>query len=81
MKEPINNSKAKALLEKALNQNDTYLPAVYLLAQVYEEVFLWNFFSAILMFYTCIIHFKEEITMFNLSEYLYILWYISSSFL
>lgn len=37
MKEPINNSKAKALLEKALNQNDTYLPAVYLLAQVYEE--------------------------------------------
>lgn len=38
MKEPVNNSKAKALLEKALNQNDTYLPAVYLLAQVYEEV-------------------------------------------
>ncbi|XKL59260.1 hypothetical protein PGB90_000276 [Kerria lacca] len=37
MKEPVNNSKAKALLEKALNQNDTYLPAVYLLAQVYEE--------------------------------------------
>ena len=38
MKEPVNNSKAKALLEKALNQNETYLPAVYLLAQVYEEV-------------------------------------------
>lgn len=38
MKEPTNSTKAKALLEKALNQNDTYLPAVYLLAQVYEEV-------------------------------------------
>ncbi|KAK7584052.1 hypothetical protein V9T40_005015 [Parthenolecanium corni] len=37
MKEPTNSTKAKALLEKALNQNDTYLPAVYLLAQVYEE--------------------------------------------
>lgn len=37
MKDPVNNSKAKSLLEKALDQNDTYLPAVYLLAQVYEE--------------------------------------------
>lgn len=38
MKEPVNNSKAKALLEKALSQNDTYLQAVYLLAQIYEDV-------------------------------------------
>ncbi len=40
MKDPVNKNKAKALLEKALNQNDTYLQAVYLLARIYEEVFM-----------------------------------------
>lgn len=42
MKDTVNYCKAKSLLEKALNQNDTYLPAVYLLAQVYEEVIFCN---------------------------------------
>lgn len=46
MKDPANNSKAKSLLEKALNQNDTYLPAVYLLAQVYEDVSIIKLQSA-----------------------------------
>ncbi|XP_039290705.1 anaphase-promoting complex subunit 7 isoform X4 [Nilaparvata lugens] len=38
MKDPITICKAKLLLEKALSQDSNYLPAVYLLAEIYEEL-------------------------------------------
>ncbi|KAL0134898.1 hypothetical protein PUN28_001582 [Cardiocondyla obscurior] len=37
MKDPVSVSKAKNLLEKALSQDEVYLPAVYLLAEIYEQ--------------------------------------------
>lgn len=37
MKDPVTVSKAKNLLEKALNQEETYLPAVYFLAEIFEQ--------------------------------------------
>nr|XP_018904104.1 PREDICTED: anaphase-promoting complex subunit 7 [Bemisia tabaci] len=37
MKDPVTVCKAKNLLEKALAQNETCLPAVYLLAEIYEQ--------------------------------------------
>lgn len=37
MKDPVSLGKAKNLLSKALAQEETYLPAVYLLAEVYEQ--------------------------------------------
>lgn len=38
MKDPVTVCKAKSILEKALAQDDMYLPAVYLLAEIYEQV-------------------------------------------
>lgn len=37
MKDPVTVSKAKNLLEKALSQDEYYLPAVYYLAEIYEQ--------------------------------------------
>ncbi|KAG6795436.1 anaphase-promoting complex subunit 7 isoform X1 [Apis mellifera caucasica] len=37
MKDPVSVGKAKNLLEKALLQDEIYLPAVYLLAEIYEQ--------------------------------------------
>ncbi|XP_033340172.1 anaphase-promoting complex subunit 7 [Megalopta genalis] len=37
MKDPVSVGKAKNLLEKALLQDEVYLPAVYLLAEIYEQ--------------------------------------------
>ncbi|KAG7188915.1 hypothetical protein KM043_008516 [Ampulex compressa] len=37
MKDPVSVGKAKNLLEKALSQDEVYLPAVYLLAEIYEQ--------------------------------------------
>ncbi|XP_011497425.1 PREDICTED: anaphase-promoting complex subunit 7 [Ceratosolen solmsi marchali] len=37
MKDPVTVGKAKNLLEKALSQEETYLPAVYYLAEIYEQ--------------------------------------------
>lgn len=37
MKDPVSVSKAKSLLEKALAQDEIFLPAVYLLAEIYEQ--------------------------------------------
>ena len=37
MKDPVTVSKAKNLLEKALSQQESYLPAVYHLADIYEH--------------------------------------------
>ncbi|KAF3427113.1 hypothetical protein E2986_09095 [Frieseomelitta varia] len=37
MKDPVSVGKAKNLLEKALYQDEAYLPAVYLLAEIYEQ--------------------------------------------
>ncbi|XP_043275656.1 anaphase-promoting complex subunit 7 [Venturia canescens] len=37
MKDPVSVGKAKNLLEKALSQDETYLPAVYFLAEIYEQ--------------------------------------------
>ncbi|XP_046739010.1 anaphase-promoting complex subunit 7 isoform X1 [Diprion similis] len=37
MKDPVSVGKAKNLLEKALSQEESYLPAVYLLAEIYEQ--------------------------------------------
>lgn len=37
MKDPVSVGKAKNLLEKALTQEETFLPAVYLLAEIYEQ--------------------------------------------
>ncbi|XP_014206498.1 anaphase-promoting complex subunit 7 [Copidosoma floridanum] len=37
MRDPVTVGKAKNLLEKALSQEDTYLPAVYYLAEIYEQ--------------------------------------------
>ncbi|XP_011176287.1 anaphase-promoting complex subunit 7 [Solenopsis invicta] len=37
MKDPVSVSKAKNLLEKALSQDEVYLAAVYLLAEIYEQ--------------------------------------------
>jgi len=37
MKDPVSVSKAKNLLEKALSQDDNYLPAVHLLAEIFEQ--------------------------------------------
>ena len=38
-KDPLNMStgKAKTLLEKALNADPNHLPAIYLLAEIYEQ--------------------------------------------
>lgn len=38
MKDPVTVCKAKSVLEKALSQDENYLPAVYLLAELYEQV-------------------------------------------
>ena len=38
MKDPVTVCKAKSILEKALAQDEMYLPAVYLLAEIYEQV-------------------------------------------
>lgn len=38
MKDPVTVCKAKSILEKALQQDEMYLPAVYLLAEIYEQV-------------------------------------------
>jgi hypothetical protein len=38
MKDPVTVCKAKTILEKALEQDEMYLPAVYLLAEIYEQV-------------------------------------------
>lgn len=45
MKDPVTVVKAKNLLEKALSQEETYLPAVYYLAEIYEQEM--NFEAAI----------------------------------
>lgn len=37
MKDPVSVGKAKNLLEKAIAQDETYLPAVYYLAVIYEQ--------------------------------------------
>ncbi|KAK0162770.1 hypothetical protein PV327_006519 [Microctonus hyperodae] len=37
MKDPVSVGKAKNLLDKALAQDDSYLPAVYFLAEIYEQ--------------------------------------------
>ncbi|XP_066583882.1 anaphase-promoting complex subunit 7 [Prorops nasuta] len=37
MKDPVSVGKAKNLLEEALSQDEVYLPAVYLLAEIYEQ--------------------------------------------
>ncbi|XP_076298375.1 anaphase-promoting complex subunit 7 isoform X3 [Lasioglossum baleicum] len=37
MKDPVSVGKAKNLLDKALLQDEVYLPAVYLLAEIYEQ--------------------------------------------
>lgn len=37
MKDPVSVGKAKNLLEKALSQDEVYLPTVYLLAEIYEQ--------------------------------------------
>lgn len=37
MKDPVTVCKAKSILEKALAQDEMYLPAVYLLAEIYEQ--------------------------------------------
>ncbi|XP_075231419.1 anaphase-promoting complex subunit 7-like [Lycorma delicatula] len=37
MKDPVAVCKAKSLLEKALLQDESYLPAVYLLAEIHEQ--------------------------------------------
>ncbi|XP_015592871.1 anaphase-promoting complex subunit 7 [Cephus cinctus] len=37
MKDPVSVGKAKNLLEKALTQDETYLPAVYFLSEIYEQ--------------------------------------------
>ncbi|XP_063242706.1 anaphase-promoting complex subunit 7 isoform X2 [Bacillus rossius redtenbacheri] len=37
LRDPMSVCKAKGLLEKALAQDDNYLPAVYLLAEIYEQ--------------------------------------------
>lgn len=36
-KDPVSVGKARNLLEKALVQDESYLPAVYLLAEIYEQ--------------------------------------------
>jgi anaphase-promoting complex subunit 7 len=38
MKDPDTVLKARNILEKALIQDEMYLPAVYLLAEIYERV-------------------------------------------
>ena len=38
MKDPVTVCKAKSILEKAVAQDEMYLPAVYLLAEIYEQV-------------------------------------------
>ncbi|XP_071448607.1 anaphase-promoting complex subunit 7, partial [Hetaerina americana] len=40
MKDPVGSARAKGLLEKALQQDRTHLPAVYLLAEIYEQEML-----------------------------------------
>lgn len=37
MKDPVSVAKAKNVLEKALSQDESYLPAVYFLAEIYEQ--------------------------------------------
>lgn len=37
MKDPMTVAKAKILLERALNVDDYYLPAIYMIAQIYEQ--------------------------------------------
>lgn len=37
MKDPVSVGKAKNLLEKALSQDEVYLTAVFLLAEIYEQ--------------------------------------------
>ncbi|XP_034945414.1 anaphase-promoting complex subunit 7 isoform X2 [Chelonus insularis] len=37
MKDPVSVGKAKNLLDKALAQDESYLPAVYFLAEIYEQ--------------------------------------------
>lgn len=37
IKDPTTINRAKLLLERALNVNEHYLPAVYMLAQIYEQ--------------------------------------------
>lgn len=37
MKDPVSVGKAKNLLENSLIQEEGYLPAVYLLAEIYEQ--------------------------------------------
>ena len=37
MKDPLTVGKAKSFLEKALSQDETYLPAIYYLAEIYEQ--------------------------------------------
>lgn len=37
MKSPVSLEKAKVCLEKALKQEPTHLPAVYLLAEIYDQ--------------------------------------------
>lgn len=39
MKDPVTLVKAKSLLEKALQQDESHLPAVYLLVQILEQVY------------------------------------------
>ena len=38
MKDPVTVCKAKTILEKALAQDEMYIQAVYLLAEIYEQV-------------------------------------------
>lgn len=40
MKDPVSVPKAKTLLEKALQLDQLFLPAVYLLAELYEQVYV-----------------------------------------
>lgn len=41
MKDPVSVPKAKTLLEKALQVDQLFLPAVYLLAELYEQVYIF----------------------------------------
>lgn len=49
MKDPVAVCKAKSLLEKALLQDESYLPAVYLLAEIHEKVCDLKFFFSFLV--------------------------------
>ena len=42
MKDPVTVCKAKSVLERALTQDENYLPAIYLLAELYEQVNTFN---------------------------------------